>query len=211
MTRILKFSQFVNEAEDQKKIEYIYDKAEKEVQKVIVTFEGVESAKITKLTNKFAETYELLKKAQEAHEEVKEVLKDNINKSLPEEFKFITRLVRTAKYMFTFSKYTPAKEEDVETVNYEAAIDELMDVFPDIKDGLKEIIKKHTEIKKLVKKEISGSIKYTHINLNEGLSSMLKGLIKKLEGVFSSLYHSLKTLGKRIDTKLDRVDSLLKD
>jgi hypothetical protein len=210
MTRILKFSQFVNEAEDQKKIEYIYDKAGKEVEKAIMTLEGSDSAQMTKLMNRFVETYELLKQAQESHEEVKEILKDKINESFPEELKFITRIINTVKYAFTFSKYTKAREETSEVVDYKAAMDEMMEIFPDIKEGLKEIVKKHTEIKKVVKKEISGSIKYTHVSLNEGLSDILKGLVTKLEGIFSSLYRSLKSIGGRIDSKLERIDSLLK-
>jgi phenylalanyl-tRNA synthetase alpha subunit len=165
---------------------------------------------MTKLMNKFVETYELLKQAQESHDEVKDVLKDKINESFTEELKFVTRIINTVKYAFTFSKYTKAKEETSEVVDYKAAMNEMMEIFPDIKDGLKEIIKKHTEIKKVVKKEISGSIKYTHVTLNEGLSDILKGLITKLEGIFSSLYRSLKTIGGRIDDKFEKIDSLLK-
>lgn len=210
MARVLNFTQFINEAEDQKKIEYIYDKAGKEVEKAILNLEGSDSAQMTKLMNKFVETYDLLKQAQESHDEVKEVLKDKINESFPEELKFVTRIISTVKYAFTFSKYTKAKEETSEVVDYKAAMDEMMDIFPDIKDGLKEIIKKHTEIKKVVKKEISGSIKYTHVTLNEGLSDILKGLMTKLEGIFSSLYRSLKTIGGRIDAKFEKIDSLLK-
>jgi len=210
MARVLNFTQFINEAEDQKKIEYIYDKAGKEVEKAILNLEGSDSAQITKLMNKFVETYELLKQAQESHDDVKDVLKDKINESFTEELKFVTRIINTAKYAFTFSKYTKAKEETSEVVNYKAAMDEMVEIFPDIKEGLKEIIKKHTEIKKVVKKEISGSIKYTHVTLNEGLSDILKGLITKLEGIFSSLYRSLKTIGGRIDDKFEKIDSLLK-
>jgi hypothetical protein len=210
MARVLNFTQFINEAEDQKKIEYIYDKAGKEVEKAILNLEGSDSAQMTKLMNKFVETYELLKQAQESHDEVKDVLKDKINESFTEELKFVTRIINTVKYAFTFSKYTKAKEETSEVVDYKAAMNEMMEIFPDIKDGLKEIIKKHTEIKKVVKKEISGSIKYTHVTLNEGLSDILKGLITKLEGIFSSLYRSLKTIGGRIDDKFEKIDSLLK-
>jgi hypothetical protein len=210
MARVLNFTQFINEAEDQKKIEYIYDKAGKEVEKAILNLEGSDSAQMTKLMNKFVETYELLKQAQESHDEVKDVLKDKINESFTEELKFVTRIINTVKYAFTFSKYTKAKEETSEVVDYKAAMNEMMEIFPDIKDGLKEIIKKHTEIKNVVKKEISGSIKYTHVTLNEGLSDILKGLITKLEGIFSSLYRSLKTIGGRIDDKFEKIDSLLK-
>ena len=68
MAHILKFSQFLNEAEEQKKIEYVYDKAEKEVEKIIMKLSGSSSGEITKMVNKFVETYELLKEAQEAHD-----------------------------------------------------------------------------------------------------------------------------------------------
>jgi hypothetical protein len=209
MANVLKFSQFVNEAEEQKKIEKIYDKAGKEVEKIIMTLEGSDSGQITRLMNKFVETYELLKEAQEAHEEVKEVLKDKINASFQEEERFITRIIQTVKYAFTFSKYTRERKEETEAIDYKAAMNEMMDLFPDIKEGLKEIIKKHTEIKVTIKKEISGSIKYSHINLNEGFTDVLKGFISKLEGIFSSLYRSLKSIGQKMDTKLGRIGDIL--
>ena len=95
-------------------------------------------------------------------------------------------------------------------MNYAAAMDEMMEIFPDIKEGLKEIIKKHTEIKKVVKKEISGSIKYSHISLNEGLTDILKGLVTKLGDIFSSLYRSLTSIGGRIDAKFEKINDLMK-
>lgn len=210
MAHVLRFTQFVNEAEDQKNIEYIYDKAGKDVEKIIMKLSGSSSGEITRLVNKFVETHELLKEAQDAHEEVKEVLKDKINSSFKEEERFITRIIETVKYALTFSKYTKAKEDIKEEVNYEAAMDEIVKLFPDIKEGLNEIIKKHTEIKKVVKKEISGSIKYSHISLNEGLTDILKGLVTKLGGIFSSLYKSLKGIGRRMDAKFKKIDSLTK-
>jgi len=209
MANVLKFSQFINEAEEQKKIEKIYDKAGTDVERIIMTLEGSDSGQITRLMNKFVETYELLKEAQQAHEEVKDVLKDKINASFKEEEKFVTRIIQTVKYAFTFSKYTKGSKEETEVVDYKAAMDEMMDLFPDIKEGLKEIIKKHTQIKTIIKKEISGSIKYSHINLNEGFTDILKGFISKLEGVFSSLYRSLKSIGEKMDTKLERIGDIL--
>lgn len=210
MNNILGFSQFLNEAEQQKNIEYIYDKAGKEVEKAVMILTGSSSGDITKLVNKFVETYDLLKEAQESHEQVKEILKDKINASFKEEEKFVTRIVKTVKYALTFSKYTKARSEDVEEVDYKAAIDEMMDLFPDIKEGLKDIIKKHTEIKTIVKKEITGSIKYSHINVNEGFTQILKDLVEKLEGIFKSLYKSLRDIGDRMDAKLDKINEIMK-
>lgn len=211
MAQVLKFSDFVNEAEEQKQVVYVYDKAGKEVEKIIMELSGSSSGEITRLVNKFVETYDLLKEAQDSHEEVKEILKDKINKSFKEEERFITRIIKTVKYALTFTKYTKAKEEETEAVNYKEALAEMMEVFPDIKEGLNEIIKKHTEIKKVVKKEISGSIKYAHISMNEGFTDMLKGLLTKLQTIFSSLYQSLRSIGGRIDSKLEKVDDILKD
>ena len=94
MNRIMDFSRFINESIN---IDKIYDKAGIEVEKLKLTFSGQESAIVTRLVNKFVETYDLLKEAQEAHEDVKEILKDKINLSLTAEDKFVTKIIETAK------------------------------------------------------------------------------------------------------------------
>lgn len=207
---VLNFSQFIGESEDQKKIEKVYDKAGKEVEKLIMSFSGSSSGEMTRLINKFVETYELLKDAQESHEAVKEVLKDKINKSFEEEERFITRIIQTVKYTLTVSKYTREKTEEVTEVNYNEVIKELMEVFPDIKEGLKDIIKKHTEVKTKFKKEISGSIKYSHIDVNEGITELLKGTVSAMKEIFTSLYRSLRRLGGSIDKRFRKIDRLMK-
>lgn len=207
---VLNFSQFIGESEDQKNIERIYDKAGKEVERIIMTLSGSSSAEMTRLINKFVETHELLADAQKTHEEVKDILKDKINKSFEEEEKFITRIIQTVKYTITFSKYVREKKEKVEEVNYEAALTELMEVFPDIKEGLKDIIKKHTDIKTKIRKEASGAIKYTHIDVNEGITDLLKETLSGLKEIFTSLYRSLRRLGSSIDKKFKKIDRLMK-
>ena len=210
MNRIMDFSRFINESKENVNIDKIYDKAGIEIEKIKLTFSGQESAIVTKLVNKFVETYDLLKEAQEAHEGVKEILKDKINSSLTAEDKFVTKIIETAKYAMTFSKYTKARTEETEVVDYKEAIEEMMDIFPDIKDGLKEIIKKHTKIKEIVKKEIAGSIKHTHINLNEGFVQGLKDLVDKLTSMFKSLAKYLGDKTDRIESKLDRINQIMK-
>lgn len=209
MANVLKFSQFINESEEQVSIERIYDKAGKEVEKIIMKLSGSTSGEMTRLVNKFVETYETLEEAKKAHESVKEVLKDRINKSFTEEEKFITRIIQTVKYALTFSKYVKAKEEVKEKINYDAALKELISVFPDIEKGLNEIIVKHTEIEKIVRNEASGAIKYSHIKINEGFTGMLKGLVSKLEDAFKSLFRSLSSINKKIDSKFDNINELM--
>ena len=206
----MNFARFINESKENVNIVEIYDKAGKELEKVEATFSGQESAIVTKLVNKFVETYDLLKEAQKAHDDVKEILKDKINTSISGEYKFVTRIIKTAKYAMTFSKYTKARKEETEVVDYKEAIEEMMDIFPDIKDGLKEIIKKHTKIKEIVKNEISGSIKHAHINMNEGIVQNLKDLVEKLTTIFKSLAKSLGDATDRIERKLDTINKIMK-
>jgi len=209
MANVLKFSQFINESEEQVSIERIYDKAGKELEKIIMKLTGSSSGEMTKLVNRFVETYEILEEAKKAHESVKEVLKDKINRSFKEEEKFVTRIIQTVKYALTFSKYVKAKEEVKEKINYDAAIAELVSVFPEIEKGLKEIIAKHTEIEKVVRNEASGAIKYSHIKINEGFTDILKGLVSKLDSIFKSLFRTLSSVNKKIDSKFENIDELM--
>jgi hypothetical protein len=210
MSRVLNFSQFIGESDEQKKIEHIYDKTGKEVERIIMTLSGSSSGEITRLVNKFVETYDLLKKAQEAHDDAKEILKDSINKSFKEEERFITRIIKTVKYALTFSKYTKEKHEEKVEIDYNKAFKEIMEVFPEIKEGLNEIIKNHTQTVKTFKKETSGAIKYSHIDVNEGITDILKGTANALKTMFASLYRTLRRLGSSIDKKFKTLDRLMK-
>lgn len=210
MSHILNFSQFIGESDEQKKIEYIYDKTGKEVEKAIMTLSGSSSGEMTKLVNNFVDTYDLLKKAQDAHEGAKEILKDRINKSFKEEERFITRIIKTVKYSLTFSKYTKEKHDEKIEIDYDKALKEIMEVFPDIKEGLKEIIKNHTQTVKTFKKETSGAIKHSHIDVNEGITDILKGTANTLKTMFTSLYRTLRRLGSSMDKKFKTLDRLLK-
>lgn len=221
MNKILNFYQFVNEASGKTHtVEYIMNKAGTELEKISLKLTGSSSGEVTKLLNKFVETYELLKKAQESHEEIKELLKDKVNKEFEEavdnekvkagEAKFYSRLITTVSYGFTFSKYTKEKATEVEEVDYQKAFDEMMEIFPEIKEGLKEIIKNNTQIKTVIKKEIAGSIKYTHINVNEGLIEFMRGFINKFKTIFTPFGRSLKKKITAIDKKLLKIESIIR-
>jgi hypothetical protein len=85
-----------------------------------------------------------------------------------------------------------------------------MEVFPEIKEGLNEIIKNHTQTVKTFKKETSGAIKYSHIDVNEGITDILKGTANALKTMFASLYRTLRRLGSSIDKKFKTLDRLMK-
>jgi hypothetical protein len=210
MSHILNFSQFIGESDEQKKIEYIYDKTGKEVERIIMTFSGSSSGEMTKLVNNFVDTYDLLKRAQDAHERAKEILKDRANKSFKEEERFITRIIKTIKYTVTFSKYTKEKHDEKIQIDYDKALKEIMEVFPDIKEGLNEIIKNHTQTVNTFRKEIAGAIKHSHIDVNEGITDILKGTTNTLKILFTSLYKTLRRLGSSMDKKFKTLDHLLK-
>jgi len=210
MNHVLDYYQFVNESEgaDLGDVELIFDKGGKSVERAHLSLRGNPSAQMTKLINEYVRTHDAYKEAEEEYEKVKKNLKDSINQKFDIQHQFITRTVETVKYLITFSKYVQEKRGDV--VDYKAVVEQLLLVFPEIREGLEEITKACTETNKLISPGRSGSIKHSHIKMNEGVASSIKGMLSKIKGIFSDLTDSLKRREKRISTRLERIKKMMK-
>jgi hypothetical protein len=207
MNHVLDFYQFINENDEFEDMELIFDKGGKELEKVKLKLKGVSSGKMSKLINEYVRTREAYDDAEAAYEKVKKDLKDSINEKFEIQHQFVTRVIETVKYVITFSKYVKEKREDV--IDYKAVVDQLEQLFPEIREGLEEIKKACTETNKLVSSARSGSIKHSHIKVNEGLKDSIMGIINKIKGIFSKLSKSLSRREKRIATRLKRIDALM--
>jgi DNA-binding ferritin-like protein len=207
MNNILDFYSFINESDEFEEIELFFDKTGTNLERANLKLKGTSSGQMTKLINEYVRTHEVYEKAQEEYEKVKKNLKDSINEKFEINHQFITRTIETMKFVITFSKSVKEKRADV--VDYQAVVEKLVEIFPEIREGLEDIKKACTEANKLISPGRSGSIKHSHIKMNEGMISSIKGILTKIKGIFSDLSNSLKKREKKIASHLKKVNKLL--
>ena len=218
--KVKNFTDFVFEArkKDDPRYQYneitkLFDKgAREEVVSVELDLSSSPSAEITKLVNEFVKTKEIFDQAKESHESVKEILKNTVDESFDEKDKFLTRYIKTKTYLFTFSKYTQKKTEVVEKKDYEKIIEEMLSVFPDIREGLEQIIKNNTKLEEITSAERSGAIKVSHIEkVNEGMKDVFASIFDKVKKITSSLGKTLNKLTSKIDKRFSKIDKLMEN
>lgn len=218
--KIRNFGEFVFEArrKDDPRYQYneitkLFDKgARQEVTAVELDLSSSPSGEVTKLINEYVKTKELFDQAKESHEAVKETLKNTVDEAFDEKDKLLTRYIKTKTYMFTFSKYTQKKTELVEKKDYEKIIAEFMELFPELRKGLEEIIKNNTKLEEVTSAERSGSIKVSHIEkVNEGVKDIFTGMFDKVKKITASLAKTLRKITVRIDKRFSKIDKLMEN
>jgi hypothetical protein len=211
---VLTYSEFLLEAEEHKmgsssKIQEVYKKGTKEIDRLIMEASGTDSEIIDSMMDEFIKTKALMEEAVTTHELVKKQTKGKINEAFDAEQRFITRVIQTVKYTFTFSKYIKGHEKEQKTVNYESVLKDLTSLFPQINEALQEIIEKHTEVKTVTKSEIEGSLDRSRIELNESLADILESIAKKIRGIYVKLANKLNKVSDKIDAKLEKYKELV--
>lgn len=211
---ILTYSEFIAESDHPKigstsKIQQIYKKGTQEIEKLVLEASDSDSEIIDSMMDEFIKTKALLEEAIEAHESIKKQTKEKINEAFDAEQRFITRVIQTVKYTFTFSKYQKGYDKEQKTVNYESVLKDLTSLFPQINESLQEIIDKHTEVKIITKSETEGALDKTRISVNESLADFLEALAKKIRGIYEKLSNKLNKMSDKIDKKLEKYKELL--
>ena len=210
--RIKDFGEFIFEERKKDDPRYQYNEIRKKYEKgtkpdaIELDLSSHPSGEMTKLINEYVKTKEIFEEAKESHEAIKEILKNTVDASFDEQDIFITRYIKTKTYMFTFSKYTEAKK--VEEKDYEKILNELVDLFPEIREGLEKIIDSNTKVKEIGVR--SGAIKVSHIErVDEGVTDMLKGIFDKFKKLRMTLGKTLKRILGRIDRRFTKIDKLM--
>jgi hypothetical protein len=170
-------------------LKYTEKKVKDKIDRVIVALEGNQSGKFTKL----AKRYKILQRAfavlTEKQSQLNAQIKDQALEFFNAEDEVLTRVVETISLTITISKKTVTTTTKVD---YDAILAQLVEMVPELKDKVDELIAAHTEIKKTEK---SPSLR---TELKEGVVEW----VRQVKQIAKNIFKSMKLWGKSYDKKL---------
>ena len=176
---------------------YTEKKSKGAIDKVIVTLEGKQSEKFTKLAKRFKElrvlTDELGEKSDALNKEVKEEALELFDAT----DEIYTRIVETCGLTITVGKRTPDYYADKTTVNYEQIIKDITALVPGLKDKIDEIIAANTQVEEKLKVAKAPQLR---VDLKEDFS--IDAILKFARSIGRKLLSSIKTWGRSYDKQV---------
>ncbi|MEM2159596.1 MAG: hypothetical protein QXN55_01425 [Candidatus Nitrosotenuis sp.] len=170
-------------------LKYTEKKVKDKIDRVIVTLEGNQSGKFTKLAKRYKILQRALAVLTEKQGELNTQIKDQALEFFNAEDEVLTRVVETVSLTITVSKKTAVTSTKID---YDAVIAQLTEMVPELKTKIDELIAANTEIKKTEK---SPSLR---TELKEGVAEW----IRQVKQITKNLFKSMKLWGKSYDKKL---------
>lgn len=183
------------EARDPKKT-YHEKEVKGKVEAIIVKLEGTESARYTKMANRYKEIDAELKRLSDERNTMNDEIKTDITEKYFDAADAIyTRIVETVSLTAQVAK-TPKPSEKIDN---DAVVDELLKLMPELKGQIEALQKQFTSISK--PKAPALTIK------TEGVVSDVWEKIKKKA---TDYYNSVMSWAKGYDKKLDKIKQMMK-
>jgi hypothetical protein len=180
---------------------YTEKKSKGAIDKVIVSLDGSQSTKFTKLAKKFKElkeaTEELSAKTNALNAEIKDEALDLFDAS----DEVYTRIIETVSMTLNISKRQPDSIEKSEKINYEKIITDITALVPELTEKIAEIIKANTTVEEKTKVAKSPALR---VDLKE--ASNFKEIIAFAKRTFKSMLSAIKFWGKTYDKKLADIE-----
>ena len=194
--KLLSFASFyLNEARQQN-LEYNEKLVKGEIDKVIVELSGKESAAATRLAKKFKSVKDAAEKLKLQQEELNADAKALVADYFDAADETATRVLNTCSLTITVSK---AYTRETTKVDYEAILEQISELVPELQQQFAEIVKANTKISK---SNVTSSLKVTESTLHEGV-------LDKLKTFLSDLLTKVKMWAKSYDAKLSAIEKQL--
>lgn len=184
------------EARDKKKT-YHEKEVKGKVEAIIVKLEGAESARYTKMANRYKEIDAALKKLQDERNDMNDAIKkDIVENYFDAADEIYTRVIETVSLTAQLAKTPKASPK----VDNDAVVDELLKLMPQLKEQIEGLQKQFTSIPKPKAGALS-------IKTNEGVIADVWGKIKKKSAEY---YNSVMSWAKGYDAKLAKIKDMMK-
>ncbi len=175
---------------------YTEKKTKGAIDKVIVTLEGNESGKFTKLAKKFKELKEKTEELSKATDELNKDIKEEAIEFFDAADEIHTRVVETVSMTILIGKRQPDSIEKTSKVNYEQIIRDITALVPELSAKITEIIEANTQVEEKLKVAKAPQLR---VDLKEGV---LEDLIKAAKAIGKKLLANVKSWGKGYDRKI---------
>jgi hypothetical protein len=186
----------ITEARDPN-LTYTEKEVKKQIDRVTVVLDGVQSGKFTRLAKRYRNVQKALDildaKMKDLNEEIKEKALDLFDA----EDEIYTRVVETVSLTMTVSKRQVSTKTDI---NYEKAVDQLLEMVPDLENQIKELIEANKQVKTVEK---SPALRTA---LKE---SFMSDAFRQVKQIAKQALTSIKSWGKAYDKKLKELEKLL--
>jgi len=143
----MKYSNLITEARS-KDLEYTEKKVKGLVDRVTVTLGGHYSGMITKLANEYIELSEAIDQLSTRQSELNLKAKEEGEYLFDAEDEVLTRVIDTVSATLTISKKIVDKKS---SVDMDKVVSDLIELMPELKDKVEEIIKANTKISEVEK------------------------------------------------------------
>ena len=168
------------------------------VDRVIVQLEAGKSAAFTKLSKQYANLNELIEQLEVKRNELNVETKQLVESYFDAEDEVLTRVVETVSMTATLSK----QAQPTAKVDYEAVVEELLKLMPELKEKVSELKKAATTMSKpkspMLSVKTGGTVK-------EGVEETWA----RIKMMAKDLYSRMKIWGKTYDRKLSKIGKML--
>lgn len=172
-------------------LEYTEKKVKGQIDRVIVSLQGNESGKFTKLIKAYSELKTATEELELKQKALNEKIKDEALEYFDSRDEVLTRVVETVSASMTISKKTVVKTSKTD---YQKVIDAITELVPELKDQIDKLIEANTKISETEKSPgLRVDLKESEV-LEEGFKTYLK-----------SLWSKIKSWTKSYDKKLNMV------
>jgi len=167
-------------------VEYEEKLKKGEVDRLIATLEKQKSSAATKLAKRYKELDNLTKELKEKKDALNVEMTKYTEDFFDAEDEIYTRVVDTVSVTMTLAKATERKQ-----TNYEALLEDIYELVPDLTDKIKVLKDNYTKISKIKPKF---SVKLKEENMVDRLKNALK-----------SFKNKIMNWGKKYDSELDKI------
>lgn len=176
---------------------YTEKKSKGAIDKVIVTLQGNESGKFTKLAKQFKELKEKTEELSKATDKLNAEIKEEAIEFFDAADEIHTRIVETVSMTILIGKRQPDSIEKTSKVDYEQIIKDITALVPDLAEQIDDIIKANTQVEEKLKVAKAPQLR---VDLKEDIS--IAGIIKFARAIGRKLLSSIKSWGRSYDKKV---------
>lgn len=175
---------------------YTEKKTKGEIDKVIVTLEGNESGKFTKLASKFKELKAKTEELSKATDALNKDIKEQAIEFFDAADEIHSRIVETVSMTILIGKRQPDTIEKTSKVDYEKIIKDITALVPELSEKIDEIVKANTQVEEKLKVAKAPQLR---VDLKEGI---IEDMIKAARAIGKKLLSSIRSWCKSYDRKV---------
>jgi hypothetical protein len=173
------------------------------IDKVTVALNGNQSAKFTKISREFSRLKTAAEKLADRQGKLNAYIKDEALALFDAEDEIYTRVVETVSMVIQLSKTpVPAGPKTEIITDYDKIIAGVLELVPELREQIEELIKTNTEIKTTEPKPGVAKSPALSVKVNEGID------FKTMKNIVKVAFSKVRTWARSFDKKLSKLQQM---